>query len=87
MNLALMCFLQRAGQAEGNEAGMREICMEVANQLEVAASGEDLEEDPPQRTPANQRFMAAVQAAVQSAEAMGLSNVDDSFRCSSSHRV
>ena len=60
---------------------MREICMEVANQLEAAASGEDFEEDPPQRTPANQRFMAAVQAAVQSAEALGISGANDSLRC------
>ena len=64
---------------------MREICMEVANQLEASASGEDFEEDPPQRTPANHRFMAAVQEAVQSTEVMGLSSANDLPRCYTLH--
>ncbi len=60
---------------------MREICMEVANQLEaVASSGEDYEDDAPERTPASQRFMSAVQAALQTAEAMGVLGANESFR-------
>ena len=67
-----------AGQEDGNEAGMREICMDVADQLEaVASSGEDYEDEAPEHTPAPQRFVAAVQAAVQTAEAMGLSSGQD----------
>lgn len=59
---------------------MREICMDVANQLEeVANSGEDFDEDPPLRIPAPQRFVAAVQASVTAAEALGMPN-DDSSR-------
>lgn len=61
---------------------MREICMEVANQLEaVASSGEDFEEDMPERAPAPQRFVSAVQAAVQTAEALGVANQEDQHRC------
>ena len=81
MTHAFKPSLWSAGQEEGTEAGMREICMEVANQLEaVAASGEDFEDDAPERVPANQRFMAAVQAAVQTAEAMGVSDASDTVR-------
>lgn len=60
---------------------MREICMEVANQLEaVATSGEDFEEDTPDPAPAPQRFAAAVQAAVQTAAALGVSHTEELSR-------
>lgn len=55
--------------------------MDIANHLEaVASSGEDFEEDAAERVPAPQRFMTAVQAAVQTAEALGMTPVDESPR-------
>ena len=70
-----------AGQEEGNEAGMRSICMEVAGLLEeVASSGDDQEDDTPERIPSAQRFATAVQVSLSAAEALGISTDDDPSR-------
>ena len=61
---------------------MRKICMEVAGLLEeVAASGDDQEDEPPPRLPTAQRFAAAVQASLSAAEAVGVVPDQDASKC------
>ena len=67
------------GQEEGGEQGMRGICMEVAGLLEeVAAAGDEIEDEPPEAAPAAQRFAQGVQASLAAAQATG--HLPDSHR-------
>lgn len=60
---------------------MRNICMEVAGLLEeVACSGEDQEDEVPERILSAERFAAAVQASLSAAESLGVSTDDDPSR-------
>lgn len=69
-----------AGQEESGEAGMRGICMEVASLLEeVAAAGDEMEEEPAEAAPAAQRFAQGVQVALAAADSMGLPGSSDRY--------